>query len=232
MSLIAARDLRAGHAGVEVVHGVDLDVTAGEVSLLLGPNGAGKTTTLLTLTGVLPAMGGTVEVLGTRVRGGASRRLVARGLAFVPEDRGLFRQLSVGENLRLRARRSRSALDDAVDHFPALAPLMGRRAGLLSGGEQQMLALACALALRPKVLVVDEMTLGLAPIVVAEILPIVQQVAAGGVGVLLVEQHVHAALKVADRCTVLQQGRTIRSGPAAELLAAPDLLASGYFGSP
>jgi len=231
MSAIAVRDLHAGRLGVEAVHGIDLTVAAGEVVLLMGPNGAGKTTTLLTIAGVLPAHGGEVEVLGKAVKGGSPRRQIARGLAFVPENRGLFEQLTARENLWLRARGNRDATAAALSHFPVLTPLLGRRVGLLSGGEQQMLALACALALRPKALVVDEMTLGLAPIIVAEILPVMREVAASGVAVLLVEQHVHSALAVADRCAILQGGRIAYTGAASELEKDTDAIANSYFGS-
>ncbi|MFC5676934.1 ABC transporter ATP-binding protein [Aeromicrobium endophyticum] len=231
MTAIELRDLRAGWRGVEVVHGLDLTVEAGEVALLLGPNGSGKTTTLLTVAGVLPAMGGSAHVLGKPVRGGSPRRQVARGLAMVPEHRGLFSQLTGRENLRLRSRGDRAATSEALATFPALEPVLDRRAGLLSGGEQQMLALACALTRRPRALVIDELTLGLAPIVVKDILPVLRQVASTGVAVLLVEQHVHAALAVADRCVILRQGRVAYSGSAAAVRDDPDVVEKSYFGA-
>ncbi|MGO4258852.1 ABC transporter ATP-binding protein [Marmoricola sp. RAF53] len=230
MAAINVRDLRAGRGGIEAVHGVDLTANAGEVTLLLGPNGAGKTTTLLTIAGVIPALGGQVEVLGRPVRGGSPRRQIARGLAYVPEDRGLFDQLTVRENLLLRARRDDKALADALEPFPQLSQLLGRRVGLLSGGEQQMLALACALALRPKVLLIDEMTLGLAPRIVSHILPVVREVARSGIAVLLVEQHIHTALTVADRCVVLQRGHITYSGVPDELRDDSSAAAADYFG--
>jgi branched-chain amino acid transport system ATP-binding protein len=231
MTAIELRDLRAGWHGVEAVHGIDLEVEGGEVTLLLGPNGSGKTTTLLTVAGVLPAMGGSASIFGRSVRGGSPRRQVSRGLAMVPEHRGLFTQLTGRENLRLRARGDRAAMAEALATFPALEARLNRRAGLLSGGEQQMLAVACALAQRPRVLVIDELTLGLAPIVVKDILPVLRQVADTGVAVLLVEQHVHAALAVADRCVILQQGRVAYAGSAADVRDDPDAVASSYFGT-
>ena len=230
MTAIIVRDLRAGRGGVEAVHGVDLTVSAGEVTLLLGPNGAGKTTTLLTIAGVIPAFGGRTELLGRSVKGSSPRRQITRGLAYVPEDRGLFQQLTVRENLVLRARRDKMALAEALEPFPELPPLLGRRVGLLSGGEQQMLAIACALAQRPKVLMIDEMTLGLAPKIVSHILPVVRDVAKRGIAVLLVEQHIHTALTIADRCVVLQQGRITYNGTAEDLRNDSAVAAADYFG--
>ena len=232
MSVIQARELRTGWHGVEAVHGIDLDVEEGEVVLLLGPNGSGKTTTLLTLAGVLKTMGGSVAVLGREVRGGNPRRQVGRGLAMVPENRGLFTQLTGRENLRLRARGNRGAALAAIEPFPALEQVLDRRAGLMSGGEQQMLALAGALAQRPKALIIDELTLGLAPVVVSEILPVITRVAAQGVAVLLVEQHLHTALTVADRCVIMRQGLLAYSGDAATVRADPQIVTDAYFGSP
>ncbi|MEV5968108.1 ABC transporter ATP-binding protein [Kribbella sp. NPDC051952] len=231
-TVIDVRNLVAGYPGVPVVRGLTMHVDAGEVVALLGPNGAGKTTTLLTLAGVLPALGGDLRVLGGPVPLRKPHRLARRGLALVPEARGLFYQLTVAENLRLgRHRRSTTSVDDVVELFPALGPLMKRRCGLLSGGEQQMLAMAKALIADPSVLLLDEMSLGLAPVIVQRLLPVIRRMATErGIGVLLVEQHVQMSLDIADRGYVLRHGELVMSGRADELLARRDLLEESYLG--
>jgi len=223
--------LTAGYDGVPVVRDVSLHVGAGEVVALLGPNGAGKTTTLLSISGLIAPMGGTITVVG----GPASTRrpyvTARRGVAHVPEDRSLFFGLSGRENLRLGTRGSRVDIDDALEFFPALEPHLRKRAGLLSGGEQQMLALARALVGRPKLLMVDEMSLGLAPIIVEHLVPVLRDVAEKtGTGVLVVEQHVHVALEVADRAYVMNKGGIEIEGTAMELSTATDRLEASYLG--
>jgi branched-chain amino acid transport system ATP-binding protein len=237
------RGLVAGYGGISVVHGVDLHVDAGEVVALLGANGAGKTTTLLTASGVLPALGGEVEVLGQpqrqrrRARPGGVAALARRGVAHVPEDRGLFFDLTTSENLRLGRPRGRKASDalpmeQVLEWFPALRGVMDRRAGLLSGGEQQMLALARAVLGRPRLLMVDEMSLGLAPIIVDHLLPVLRSIAIElGAGVLLVEQHVALVLAVSDRAYLMDRGTILAAGPAADLANNTDLIESGYLGT-
>ena len=231
--LLDISELSSGYAGIPVVRGVNLTVDSGEVVALLGPNGAGKTTTLLTISGLLPVLDGSVEVLGQPSSYGAPHRTARRGLAHVLEDRSLFFGLTVQENLRLGLRGNRSArtagYDRALDLLPALKPLMSRRAGLLSGGEQQMLAMARALVSEPKLLLVDEMSLGLAPIIVERLLPVVRNIAdQTGTGILIVEQHVHLALEVADRAYVLSRGEIVLEGTGPELKARPELLEASY----
>ena len=234
------RGFSAGYRGVAVVHDIDLHVGAGEVVALLGPNGAGKTTTLLAASGLLPRLGGTARILGGDQPPGRRQQVTKlalalrrRGLAHVPEDRALFFGLTGREHLRLAAARGDSeAIEQALAPFPALAKIIDRKAGLMSGGEQQMLALARALAGRPKLLMVDELSLGLAPLVIAQLLPLVRTVARElGVGVLLVEQHPHAALSIADRAYMMLGGCIGYAGTAAALAADTERLAATYLGA-
>jgi branched-chain amino acid transport system ATP-binding protein len=230
-ALLEIENLNTGYNGVSVVRGLNLTVNPGEVVALLGPNGAGKTTTLLTASGLVPIISGDVKVFGTSVQGRRPHMIAREGLAHVPEGRALFYQLTVAENLRLGAAKGAADVKKALGYFPALEPIMDRRAGLLSGGEQQMLAMARALTVSPKLLMVDEMSLGLAPIIVERLLPILRQIAdETGAGVLLVEQHVHMALQVADRAYVLSHGELALQGDAATLRNDRGLIEASYLG--
>ena len=221
--------LSGGYDGVAVVRDLSLKVHAGEVVALLGPNGAGKTTTMLTVSGLLPIIKGDIRIFGESIKKKTPHKIARSGLAHVPEDRSLFFQLTVGENLRLGAAKGSADLKQALRFFPALEPLMNRKAGLLSGGEQQMLAMGRALTTKPKLLIVDEMSLGLAPIIVERLLPVLRTVAdETGAGVLLIEQHVDLALSVADRAYVLSHGDLVLEDTAEHLRANRHLLEVTY----
>ena len=224
--VLEARGLSAGYGPIPVVKSLDLLVRAGEIITLLGANGAGKTTTLMALAGLLPPSQGEVRLLGQGTRAALHQRCRA-GMAYVPEQRGIFRNLTTMENLRL----GRGDPEDAMTLMPELRPLAQRRAGLLSGGEQQMLSVARALASRPAVLMCDELSLGLAPLIVQRLLQAIQAAAREGVGVLLVEQHVRAALQVAHRAYVLRRGALVMSGSASEIGARLDEVESSYLSS-
>jgi branched-chain amino acid transport system ATP-binding protein len=234
-ALIEVRGLSAGYGGVAVVRGLDLYVGRGEVVALMGANGAGKTTALSAISGLVRCLDGSVRVCGDEVPFGAPHKVASRGLAHVPEDRALFFQLTVAENLRLGLRGGRrdqrDGLDRALSLLPELRRLMDRRAGLLSGGEQQMLAVGRALAGSPKVLMIDEMSLGLAPLVVERLLPVIRRIAdETGTAVLFVEQHIHLALAIADRAYVLSHGECVLRGSSAEVAARSGMLESSYLG--
>jgi sulfate-transporting ATPase len=222
--VIETRRLRAGYGATAIVRDLDLEVNAGEVVALLGPNGAGKSTTILTLAGELPALGGEVYLHGERTTAPLHKRVRA-GLGLVSEERTVLMRLTVQENLQV----NRGDGDYALELFPELRDHLTRRVGMLSGGQQQMLALARALSRRPSVLLADELSLGLAPMIVSRLLRAVREAADGGIGVLLVEQHVYKALEIADRIYVLSRGEVQLSGPASEFRDRIDDIQHAYF---
>jgi branched-chain amino acid transport system ATP-binding protein len=230
-AVLSIEALSAGYDGAAVVRDLDIEVRAGEVVALLGPNGAGKTTTLRAISGLVKPLGGVIRVRGDDL---AKRSPTARsrmGIAHVPEGRGVFFGLTVAEHLRLGHPGERIDAGVAYAYFPALESLADRRAGLLSGGEQQMLALGRALARRPSLLLLDEMSLGLAPVIVERLMPVVSTYAReSGCAVLLVEQHIHIALTVADRGYVLSHGELVVHERAEVLRSDHQLVLSSYLG--
>jgi ABC-type branched-subunit amino acid transport system ATPase component len=222
-AVLEATGLRAGYGSVEIVRDIDLHVEPGEIVALLGPNGAGKTTTLLTLSGELAALGGEVRLLGSATTAPLHVR-ARKGLAVVSQERAVLMALSTKENLRV----SRCDIGRALELFPELEPHLDRRVGLLSGGQQQMLALARCLARECRVLLVDELSLGLAPLVVDRLLRAVRAAADRGTGVLLVEQHIHKALAVADRVVVMARGTIALEGTAHDLRERVEDLQDAY----
>lgn len=229
--VLELHSLTAGYDAAAVVRNLDLHVDAGEVVALLGPNGAGKTTTLRAVSGLVRPMSGSISVDGADL---AKRSPAARaklGIAHVPEGRGVFFGMTVAEHFRLGYKGERLDANIAYEYFPQLAELHDRRAGLLSGGEQQMLALGRALARKPRLMLLDEMSLGLAPVIVERLLPVVSTYAKeSGCAVVLVEQHIHIALAVADRGYVLSHGELIIHETADTLRADHQLILSGYLG--
>lgn len=222
--VLEARKLCAGYDKSVIVRDLDLVVNPGEVVALLGANGAGKTTTILTLAGVLSQLGGEVLVNGVATRAPLHRR-VTDGLGLIGEERTVLMKLTAAENLRL----GRGDVDYALQLFPELSDHLDRKVGLLSGGQQQILALARALSRRPKIVLADELSLGLAPLVVSRLLKTVRQAADGGVGVLLVEQHVEQALAIADRAYVMRRGQVVLAGAADELRGRLADVEASYF---
>ena len=231
-TLLELRGIQAGYDGIAVLHGVDLAVAAGQVVALLGPNGAGKTTMLKVAAGVHPARAGRLLLGGQDVTGAAPRDLARAGVCLIPEGRGIFPNLSVRENLLMMTFtgcRRDQVEEVAFGRFPALARYASRAAGTLSGGEQQMLALARGLATDPAVLLLDELSMGLAPLVVGRLYEQVAEIARQGVAVLIVEQFAAAVLGIADHAAVLVRGRVERQGRPDDALRAE--LSALYLGS-
>jgi branched-chain amino acid transport system ATP-binding protein len=228
-AILQVENLHVHYGAIEALRGVTLEVPAGEVVALIGANGAGKTTTLRAISKMLKPSAGTVRFLGEDVTRLPSHALVARGMAHAPEGRGIFLNLTVGENLGLGAylRTDRAGIaqdaERAYNLFPILAERRTQVSGTLSGGEQQMLAVARALMSRPRLMLLDEPSLGLAPQVVERIFGVLREVNQGGVALLLVEQNAHKALQLAHRGYVLETGTVVMRGTGKELLAAPEV---------
>ncbi len=231
--VLTIEEMAAGYDNVAVVRDVTMHVDRGEVVALLGPNGAGKTTTLGAISGIVRLFGGSINILGQDVPKLRSAYLVGQwGVVHVPEKRGLFFQLTVEENLKLAPRLESGNTDEAYELFPALKALRNRMAGTLSGGEQQMLALGRGLLAQPDLLMVDEMSLGLAPVIYEELMPLVRKVAdETNAAVLLVEQHTDLALAQADRAYVLSHGDLVLQGKASDLLRDRHLIDEAYLGA-
>lgn len=225
------KGLTSGYGGAAVIRNVDITVNAGEVVALLGANGAGKTTTLQTVSGLVRAMGGSILLDGQDLAAFAPDARARKGISHVPEGRGVFFGLTVAEHFRLGHRGERLDSGIAYEYFPALKPIQDRLCGVLSGGEQQMLALGRALARGPRLLLLDELSLGLAPVIVERLLPVVQDYARrADAGVLLVEQHANLALEFADRGYVLSHGEIVVSDSGEHLREDSDRILASYLG--
>jgi len=228
---LSCSGLAGGHGDVIAFRDVDLDLAAGEVLALLGPNGAGKTTFLQTVAGLLKSAGGSISVEGRPLHSGNPAAANRAGIVLVPDNRCLFTTMTVEDNLRVACRRGGSAPRDALETFPALERRWNVKAGALSGGEQQMLAIARALVQRPKVLLIDELSMGLAPMIVESLFEVIARIGhASDCAVVLVEQYVRLALEAADTALVLNHGRVVARSAAADLLAHPEVLEEAYFG--
>jgi branched-chain amino acid transport system ATP-binding protein len=229
-AILSCKNLAAGYHRQPVVRAFNLEVEPGEIVAILGSNGAGKTTALLTMAGLLKPLGGAVRFADKPVSHSQPQRSARAGLHLVPDDRCLFTGLSVADNISF-GRRGKAAVDEALAYFPALEKRLKLQAGVLSGGEQQMLVLARALVAGPKVLLIDELSMGLAPVIVQEILGVVRRIAdEKKTAVVLVEQHVHLALQTADRATVLAHGDVVLEDSAAALRDNPERLRASYLG--
>jgi branched-chain amino acid transport system ATP-binding protein len=225
--MLTIENISVSYGAIEALTGVSMHVEKGEVVTLIGANGAGKTTTLRTITGLLEPSEGRIMFEGEEISGMATHKLVARGISMSPEGRGVFANLSVRENLQMGAYLKKNKAEIAEDMerafrmFPRLKEREAQKAGTLSGGEQQMLAMGRALMSRPRLLLLDEPSLGLAPLVVHTIFEAIDEIRSKGTTILLVEQNAHAALKHSDRAYVLETGTIVMEGPSAELAADP-----------
>ena len=230
-ALLSLDQVTLGYTSSPVVRRLDLTVRGGEVVALLGPNGAGKSTTLRAISRLIEPMSGVIRFAGDDIGGRSPVEVARDGLVQMSDSRSVFRGLTVEEHFRLRYRGQTLDRDIAYNYFPPLRKLAKRRAALLSGGEQQMLGLGRALARRPRLLMVDELSLGLAPVIVQRLLPSVRRFAdETGAGVLLIEQHVHRALAIADRGYVLVHGEVVLEGQADRLMRDRQLLTASYMG--
>ena len=234
-TLLKVSGLKVAYGGIQAVKGVDFEVREGELVTLIGSNGAGKTTTMKAITGTQPAAGGTVEYLGRSIAGQGPWDLVRQGLAMVPEGRGVFTRMTIVENLQMGAyvRTDSAAIEQDMERvfetFPRLKERRDQLAGTMSGGEQQMLAMGRALMSRPKLLLLDEPSMGLSPIMVDKIFEVVQEVSSQGVTIVLVEQNASRALSIAHRGYVMDSGLITMSGEARQMLSDPKVRAA-YLG--
>ncbi|RPJ08447.1 MAG: ABC transporter ATP-binding protein [Spirochaetaceae bacterium] len=236
--MLAVRNLESGYGHLRVLKGVSLHVSDNEIVTVIGPNGAGKSTLLLTLAGIIKSSSGTIAFLGAEIQAYPSEKRVASGMALVPEGRRVFSTLTVRENLELGAflvtgKQKKAVIDSSIDRMYGLFPKLQERqkqlAGTLSGGEQQMLAIARALMSGPRLLMMDEPSMGIAPIIVSQIFATIQKLKADGMSILLVEQNARRALSVADRGYVLETGQIVVEGSRDELAANHDV-ARAYLG--
>jgi branched-chain amino acid transport system ATP-binding protein len=232
--MLEVRGLATGYGDIKALKGIDLDVAEGGIACILGANGAGKTTLMKTVSGLLKPAGGRIAFRGEDITGLAPAAIVRKGIVLVPEGRAILSRMTVLENLEMGAyhRKDNGIRNDLVavlERFPILKARTEQRGGSLSGGEQQMLAIARALLSRPRLLLLDEPSLGLAPLVVADIFRILREINAAGTTVLLVEQNVKQALKVSRYAYVLETGKIVHRGPAAELRGDPKIMES-YLG--
>jgi len=234
-TLLKVSGLKVAYGGIQAVKGVDFEVREGELVSLIGSNGAGKTTTMKAITGTLPPLAGDIEFLGKSIKGRGAWDLVAEGLVMVPEGRGVFTRMTITENLQIGAfiRNDKEGIAQDIDRvfatFPRLKERATQLAGTMSGGEQQMLAMGRALMARPKVLLLDEPSMGLSPIMVDKIFEVVQEVYKQGVTILLVEQNASRALQLADRGYVMESGLITMNGDAKVMLSDPKVRAA-YLG--
>ena len=233
--LLSVNDVKVGYGGIQAVKGVSLEVREGELVSLIGSNGAGKTTTMKAITGLLPLSAGHIELAGKTIDGQGPWDLVQQGLAMVPEGRGVFTRMTIVENLQMGAyiRNDNVAIAEDIERvfttFPRLKERRDQLAGTMSGGEQQMLAMGRALMSRPKVLLLDEPSMGLSPLMVDKIFEVIQAVSAQGVTLVLVEQNASRALQIADRAYVMESGLITLSGDAQDMLHDPKVRAA-YLG--
>lgn len=236
---LAANDLRVEnlvmvHGTKAVVHGIKFRVAAGQVTVMLGPNGAGKTSTVLGISGLVEPVFGEIWLDGVDLKGHDADEIRRLGIATVPEGHQVLRELTVEENLRvasgdLRRKALADALERVLELFPELKDRLGQPAGDLSGGQQQMVAIAQALVVPPRVLIIDELSFGLAPAIVTRLVPVIRRIAEQGIGVLLIEQFTHLALTLADHVYIMARGELSYDGKPERLLANPDILQRAYF---
>lgn len=227
MSLLKVTDLKVSYGGIEALRGISFEVDQGQIVTLIGANGAGKSTTLRSISGIVPVRGGKIEFNGEEITGKDPQKIVSRGIALVPEGRRVFSNLTVAENLKIGAylRKDDAGIRKDMEHvyevFPRLKERSWQMAGTLSGGEQQMLAVGRAMMTRPKLMMMDEPSLGLAPLVVRDIFHIIRQLSKEGITILLIEQNANAALKCANYGYVLETGKITMQGEGASLLEDP-----------